>query len=242
MTSDRQRLLERAQLACGRLDAITALLPDPDVFLYSYVRREAVLSSQIEGTQSSLSDLLLFEIKGVQAARIRGASPICARRRAHRWKACWVRRGGAAFFRQGCGLRTGSDQAKALFSEGHGSFFGERFGLERSFFARKMPIQGKQLCSSVEPSPPRLRGVRLLDDQFRVGNGPSKARWGVEMEGSLISWVCLGPTPDRFRIGIGRIGPRASPACSVFLDTVWGPIIPVPDHLGEKFKVCTTAR
>ncbi len=62
ITPERQRLLERALLACGRLDAITALLPDPDLFLYAYVRREAVLSSQIEGTQSSLSDLLLFEL------------------------------------------------------------------------------------------------------------------------------------------------------------------------------------
>ncbi|MBN1461042.1 MAG: Fic family protein [Armatimonadetes bacterium] len=60
---ERQRLLENALLACGRLDAITALLPDPDLFLYAYVRREAVLSSQIEGTQSSLSDLLLFELE-----------------------------------------------------------------------------------------------------------------------------------------------------------------------------------
>jgi len=60
----RQRLLERALLACGRLDGIAALLPDPDLFLYAYVRREAVLSSQIEGTQSSLSDLLLFELDG----------------------------------------------------------------------------------------------------------------------------------------------------------------------------------
>ena len=58
----RQRLLERALLACGRLDAVTALLPDPDLFLYTYVRREAVLSSQIEGTQSSIADLLLFEL------------------------------------------------------------------------------------------------------------------------------------------------------------------------------------
>ncbi len=58
----RQRLLEQALLACGRLDGITALLPDPELFLYAYVRREAVLSSQIEGTQSSLSDLLLFEL------------------------------------------------------------------------------------------------------------------------------------------------------------------------------------
>jgi Fic family protein len=39
-------------------------LPDPDIFLYAYVRREALLSSQIEGTQSSLSDLLLFELEG----------------------------------------------------------------------------------------------------------------------------------------------------------------------------------
>ena len=62
LTGVRQRLLERALLACGRLDAITALLPEPDLFLYAYVRREAVLSSQIEGTQSSLSDLLMFEL------------------------------------------------------------------------------------------------------------------------------------------------------------------------------------
>jgi len=61
----RQRLLENALLACGRLDAITSLLPDPDLFLYAYVRREAVLSSQIEGMQSSLSDLLLFELEEV---------------------------------------------------------------------------------------------------------------------------------------------------------------------------------
>jgi Fic family protein len=54
--------LERALLACGRLDGMTALLPDPGMFLYAYVRLEAVLSSQIEGTQSSLSDLLLFAL------------------------------------------------------------------------------------------------------------------------------------------------------------------------------------
>ena len=54
-------LLARANLALGRLDGLTAVLPDPGVFLYTYIRKEAVLSSQIEGTQSSLSDLLLFE-------------------------------------------------------------------------------------------------------------------------------------------------------------------------------------
>src|SRR6266446_5383872 len=63
-----QMALEQALLALGRLDSITTLLPDPDLFLYSYVRKEAVLSSQIEGTQSSLSDLLLFEMKEVPGA------------------------------------------------------------------------------------------------------------------------------------------------------------------------------
>src|SRR5687767_10674122 len=57
-----QALLESAHLALGRLDGVSALLPDVTLFLYSYVRKEAVLSSQIEGTQSSLSDLLLFEL------------------------------------------------------------------------------------------------------------------------------------------------------------------------------------
>ncbi|MBM3284260.1 MAG: Fic family protein, partial [Candidatus Aminicenantes bacterium] len=63
LTHSRQQLLERATLALGRLDSITLLLPNPHLFLYAYVRREAVLSSQIEGTQSSLSDLLLFELE-----------------------------------------------------------------------------------------------------------------------------------------------------------------------------------
>lgn len=57
-----QPLLEAALLAVGRLDGVSTLLPDMSLFLYAYVRKEAVLSSQIEGTQSSLSDLLLFEL------------------------------------------------------------------------------------------------------------------------------------------------------------------------------------
>lgn len=58
-------LLEKANRGVGRLDALTLLLSDPSLFLYFYVRKEAVLSSQIEGTQSSLSDLLVHEYRGV---------------------------------------------------------------------------------------------------------------------------------------------------------------------------------
>ena len=54
-------LLQRASVSLGRLAGVTSLLPDPHLFLYTYVRKEAVLSSQIEGTQSTLSELLLFE-------------------------------------------------------------------------------------------------------------------------------------------------------------------------------------
>ncbi|MFN0008540.1 MAG: Fic family protein [Planctomycetota bacterium] len=54
--------IDQALLALGRLDSVSSLLPDPALFLYTFVRKEAVLSSQIEGTQSSLSDLLLFEL------------------------------------------------------------------------------------------------------------------------------------------------------------------------------------
>ena len=54
-------LIEKANLALGRLDGITTLLPDVSLFLYFYIRKEAVLSSQIEGTQSSLTDLLMHE-------------------------------------------------------------------------------------------------------------------------------------------------------------------------------------
>jgi Fic family protein len=60
-------LLDAASTALGRLDGVSLLLPDPELFLYSYVRKEAVLSSQIEGTQSSLSDLLSHELANTPA-------------------------------------------------------------------------------------------------------------------------------------------------------------------------------
>ena len=53
---------DHALLSLGRLDSMSTLLPDTPLFLYTYIRKEAVLSSMIEGTQSSLSELLLFEL------------------------------------------------------------------------------------------------------------------------------------------------------------------------------------
>jgi len=94
-----RRRFDAALVALGRLDAVTTLLPNAALLLYSFVRKEAVLSSQIEGTQSSLSDLLLYEIdeqpgvpvedarevsrcvaalhRGLQ--KLRGGLPLCTR-------------------------------------------------------------------------------------------------------------------------------------------------------------------
>lgn len=70
LESDLVAELSAADTALGRLDGVVGVVPDPDLFVAMYVRREAVLSSQIEGTQSSLQDLLDLEIgesRGVKA-------------------------------------------------------------------------------------------------------------------------------------------------------------------------------
>jgi Fic family protein len=60
-----KRTLSKADQMLGRLDGLSYVLPDPDLLIHFYIRKEAVLSSQIEGTQSTLSELLLFELEDV---------------------------------------------------------------------------------------------------------------------------------------------------------------------------------
>ncbi len=71
-----QRLLSEADLALGRLDGSIQILPNPDLFVYMYVRKEAVLSSQIEGTQSSLQDLLAAEASILSPDRPRDVAEV----------------------------------------------------------------------------------------------------------------------------------------------------------------------
>ena len=68
--SELQNLMGEADRALGGLNSILILLPNPALFLYMYVRKEALLSSQIEGTQSSMSDLLAFESTGAEGVLI----------------------------------------------------------------------------------------------------------------------------------------------------------------------------
>ncbi len=62
LDSELDKLLDAASTSIGRLDGVSLVLPDSGLFIYTYVRQEAVLSSQIEGTHSSLSDLLQHEL------------------------------------------------------------------------------------------------------------------------------------------------------------------------------------
>src|SRR6266511_4082465 len=81
LTAADHDLIERANRALGKLDGMTSLLPDTSLFIYAYVRKEALVSSQIEGTQSSFSDLLLFEsdqVPGVPMADVREVSDYIA--------------------------------------------------------------------------------------------------------------------------------------------------------------------
>lgn len=70
------RLLEEAVGELGRLDGVARVIPDPDFFVSMYVRREAVLSSQIEGTQSTLEDLLELELESDRSDRFSDAFEI----------------------------------------------------------------------------------------------------------------------------------------------------------------------
>ena len=67
-TAGAQRALDRAMLSLGRLDGAATTMPDVDSLLYTFVRKEAVLSSQIEGTQSTLDELLAHEVEAVPGA------------------------------------------------------------------------------------------------------------------------------------------------------------------------------
>lgn len=76
MAGELQRLLSEADRALGRLDGSVQTLPNPDLFVYMYVRKEAVLSSQIEGTQSSLQDLLAEEAQLADGTRPRDVAEV----------------------------------------------------------------------------------------------------------------------------------------------------------------------
>lgn len=76
MDAEMTRVLSDADRALGRLDGIATILPNPDLFVAMYVRQEAVLSSQIEGTQSTLEDVLEFELDKKAEGRLKDVEEV----------------------------------------------------------------------------------------------------------------------------------------------------------------------
>ncbi len=152
-----RRSLDEALLALGRLDSATTLLPDTALFLFMYVRKEAVLSSQIEGTQSSLSDLLLFELDelpGVPVADVEEVS-------------CYV----AALEHGLRRLREGLPLSNRLIREIHGQLLARGRGAERrpgEFRISQNWIGGPRpgLATYVPPPPERVPDCMSALERF----------------------------------------------------------------------------
>jgi len=90
-TTELHNKFDQAMLSLGRLDSIAAMLPDTSLFLHMYVRKEALLSSMIEGTQSSLSDLLLFDLDQKPSAPLGDVREVSRSRRGSTPRAATVR-------------------------------------------------------------------------------------------------------------------------------------------------------
>ena len=147
-----QSEMAKAHLALGRLDGLALQLPAAPLFLYSYVRKEAVLSSQIEGTQSSLSDLMLFEMDEAPGAPFDDVVEVSNYVRAMDH--------GLRRLRDGFPLsnRLIREIHEQLLSRGRGSDklpgeFRRSQKLDRRYTSRN-----RELCSTAPHSPARLHG------------------------------------------------------------------------------------
>jgi Fic family protein len=184
--------LDEALLALGRLDSVTTLLPDPALFLFTYVRKEAVLSSQIEGTQSSLSDLLLFELDeapGVPMADVQEVS-------------CYV----AALEHGLRRLREGFPHSNRLIREIHGQLLARGRGKEKQpgeFRTSQNWIGGPRPGLAIYVPPPADRVQECMADLERFLHEPAE-RIPVLVKAALahVQFETVHPFLD----GNGRVG------------------------------------
>jgi len=187
-----RRSLDEALLALGRLDSVTTLLPDTSLFLFMYVRKEAVLSSQIEGTQSSLSDLLLFELDeapGVPIADVQEVS-------------CYV----AALEHGLARLREGFPLSNRLIREIHERLLARGRGAEKQpgeFRTSQNWIGGARPGLATYVPPPPEHVPRLMSDLERFLHEPSE-RVPVLVKTALahVQFETIHPFLD----GNGRVG------------------------------------
>ncbi|MDE0098815.1 MAG: Fic family protein [Truepera sp.] len=192
LSGELQDLLGRANQALGRLDAIGSLLPDTSLFLYMYVRKEAVLSSQIEGTQSSLSDLLLYEVDGTPGAPIDDVVQVSNYVRAVTYGLRRIREDNFPI-------------SSRLLCEVHGELLrGSRGGLSAGELRRSQNwIGGSRPGNAIFVPPPHTEVPRLIADLERfIHDQPERTPTLIKAALAHVQFETIHPFLD----GNGRLG------------------------------------
>ncbi|MFL6332054.1 MAG: Fic family protein [Pyrinomonadaceae bacterium] len=187
-------LMEKANRALGRLDGVTTLLPDTYLFTYFYVRKEALLSSQIEGTQSSLQELLLFEMEEAPGAPLDDVLEVSNYVRALHYGLQSIRGKG----RLPLSLR--------LLTEVHGILLAKGRGSEKTpgeFRQSIVWIGGPTPSKAVYVGPPYERLMECLDafEKF-LYNQPTRTPVLIKAALAHVQFESIHPFQD----GNGRLG------------------------------------
>ena len=214
-----QDKLDQAHLALGRLDSLTTLLADAQTFLYSYVRKEAVLSSQIEGTRSSLSDLLLFEEDGAPGVPIDDVTEV----------SCYV----AALDHGVQRLHEGLPLSSRLIRELHGKLMqsGRGAGKAPGEFRRVQNWVGGATPSAAElvPPPPPFIEPCIADLERFINDLPMRHPPLVKAALAHLQFETIHPFLD----GNGRVGRLLIPLLLLSEKVLQEPLL----YLSLYFKV-----
>ena len=192
-TGNLQGLLDEANQALGRLDGMTAVLPSTPLFLYMYVRKEALLSSQIEGTQSTLSDLLLYESKEAPGAPIDDVQEVSNY---------------VAAMEHGLGrIQAGAPISLDLIQDIHGILMrsgrGEKQAMPGKFRQRQNWIGGPRPSVALFVPPPPERILALMEDLERFINAEDRHTPALVRAGLMhVQFETIHPFLD----GNGRLG------------------------------------
>jgi len=206
-----QSSISEALLALGRLDAITTLLPDAKLFLYSYVRKEAVMSSQIEGTQSSLSDLLLYEMAGQPGVPMDDVQEV----------SCYVKALNLGVQR----IREGLPLTYRLLSESHAALMTSGRGIQRApgeFRRNQVWIGGHRADEAVFVPPPanKLAETFAALERF-INDADTKTAPVIKAALAHVQFETIHPFMD----GNGRLGRMLIPLIMVEAKVLQEPML-----------------
>lgn len=187
-----QERLYGAHLALGRLDGLSLLTPEASVLLHHFARKEAVMSSRIEGTRSSLADLLLYEADGVPATPVDDVRQVSSGVQALEH--------GLAQMRQGVpmGTRLMNDMHRRLMTHGHGATMapGE---LRR---AQNWIGAGSPAAAPFVPPPPHRLDRCLSDLERFIHDQPARHPALIKAAMAHLQFETIHPYLD----GNGRLG------------------------------------